>query len=100
VGLPIGVRAVKSGSQPDWYMSVADGLLRVMPGWEVAFRDHTPALDNLIPLATGVGFFLWVSFKRIPNGAFVEVYEPLSQEQLHVLAQHEQYKPITDKHRN
>ncbi|MBW8818922.1 MAG: ubiquinol-cytochrome c reductase cytochrome b subunit, partial [Streptomyces sp.] len=31
---------------------------------------------------------------RMPNGEFVEVHEPLSQEQLHVLTQHEQYKPI------
>ncbi|MDH6212871.1 hypothetical protein M2283_000150 [Streptomyces pseudovenezuelae] len=32
--------------------------------------------------------------KRMPNGEFVEVHEPLSQEQLHALVQHEQYKPI------
>jgi ubiquinol-cytochrome c reductase cytochrome b subunit len=32
--------------------------------------------------------------KRLPNGEFVEVHEPLSQEQLHVLTQHEQYRPI------
>jgi ubiquinol-cytochrome c reductase cytochrome b subunit len=32
--------------------------------------------------------------KRLPDGEFIEVHEPLSQEQLHVLTQHEQYKPI------
>jgi ubiquinol-cytochrome c reductase cytochrome b subunit len=32
--------------------------------------------------------------KRLPNGEFIEVHEPLGQEQLHVLTQHEQYKPI------
>ncbi|NJP99773.1 cytochrome bc1 complex cytochrome b subunit [Streptomyces zingiberis] len=32
--------------------------------------------------------------KRLPHGEFVEVHEPLSQEQLHTLTQHEQRKPI------
>jgi ubiquinol-cytochrome c reductase cytochrome b subunit len=49
---------VSAGSQPDWYMGVADGLLRVMPGWEIALWGHTLALDNFIPLFVGVGFFL------------------------------------------
>ncbi|MFF3466662.1 cytochrome bc1 complex cytochrome b subunit [Streptomyces sp. NPDC001984] len=49
---------VSAGSQPDWYMGVADGMLRVMPGWEISAWGHTLALDNLIPLAAGVGFFL------------------------------------------
>ncbi|MCZ7413857.1 MULTISPECIES: cytochrome bc1 complex cytochrome b subunit [unclassified Streptomyces] len=31
--------------------------------------------------------------KRLPHGEFVEVHEPLSQEQLHLLTQHEQMKP-------
>lgn len=32
--------------------------------------------------------------KRLPHGEFIEVHEPLSQEQLHTLTQHEQYKPV------
>ncbi|WP_406431262.1 cytochrome b N-terminal domain-containing protein [Streptomyces sp. NBC_00631] len=195
---PYRVDQVSAGSQPDWYMGVADGLLRVMPGWEVDFWGHTLALDNLIPLVAGVGFFLamgaypfieswvtgddreqhlldrprnrpartalgvaWISFyvvsligaandiiatrfhlgvesvtwavriglfvvpvaayavakrcalglqrrdrdkvlhgretgviKRLPHGEFVEVHEPLSQAELHLLTQHEQYTPI------
>ncbi|CAL9314854.1 cytochrome bc1 complex cytochrome b subunit [Streptomyces sp. SudanB182_2057] len=31
--------------------------------------------------------------KRLPHGEFIEVHEPLSQEQLHTLTAHEQYKP-------
>ncbi|MED7826080.1 cytochrome bc complex cytochrome b subunit [Streptomyces chiangmaiensis] len=196
---PYRADQVSAGSQPDWYMGVADGLLRVMPGWEVDFWGHTLALDNLIPLTVGVGLFLvmgaypfieawvtdddreqhildrprnrpvrtalgvaWLSFylvaligaandiiathfdvsvesvswavriglfvaplaafavtkrvalglqrrdrdkvlhgretgiiKRLPNGEFMEMHEPLSREQLHVLTQHEQYTPIT-----
>ncbi|MFC8222844.1 cytochrome bc complex cytochrome b subunit [Streptomyces sp. NPDC057362] len=48
---------VSAGSQPDWYMGVADGLLRVMPGWEISAWGHTLALDNLVPLLVGVGLF-------------------------------------------
>ncbi|MBX7554589.1 ubiquinol-cytochrome c reductase cytochrome b subunit [Streptomyces sp. tea 10] len=195
---PYRADQVSAGSQPDWYMGVADGLLRVMPGWEVTVWGHTLALDNLIPLTTGVGLFLalgaypfveawvtgdkrdrhlldrprnqpvrtalgvaWLSFyavaligaandiiairlhvavesvtwavriglfvvpcaayaltkrcalglqrrdrdivlhgretgiiKRLPHGEFVEVHAPLSQERLHLLTQHDQYKPI------
>lgn len=49
---------VSAGSQPDWYMGVADGLLRVMPGWEIDLWGHTLALDNLLPLLFGVLLFL------------------------------------------
>ncbi|MGW0586164.1 ubiquinol-cytochrome c reductase cytochrome b subunit, partial [Streptomyces sp. NPDC002920] len=31
--------------------------------------------------------------KRLPHGEFTEVHEPLSQEQLHTLTAHEQYRP-------
>lgn len=195
---PYRADQVSAGSQPDWYMGVADGLLRVMPGWEVAVRGHTLALDNLMPLLVGVGLFLalglypfleawvtddvrdhhildrprnrpvrtalgvaWISFylvaligaandiiathfevsvesvtwavriglfvvpgtafaitkrvalglqredrdqvlhgretgiiKRLPDGEFIEVHAPLGPERLHVLTQHEQYRPI------
>jgi len=195
---PYRADQVSAGSQPDWYMGVADGLLRVMPGWEINFWGHTLALDNLIPLTAGVGFFLalgvypfieswvtrdsrdqnlldrprnrpvrtalgvaWLSFyavaligagndiiavrlhvavesvtwavrigllvvpvaaysvtkrwalglqrgdrekvlhgretgivKRLPDGEFVELHEPLGQAQLHLLTQHDQYRPI------
>ncbi|GAA2078825.1 cytochrome bc complex cytochrome b subunit [Streptomyces albiaxialis] len=32
--------------------------------------------------------------KRLPHGEFVEVHEPLSQEQLHTLTAHDQYEPV------
>ncbi|MFJ3799571.1 cytochrome bc complex cytochrome b subunit [Streptomyces sp. NPDC090088] len=49
---------VSADSQPDWYMGVADGFLRIMPGWEIDFWGHTLALDNILPLLTGVLLFL------------------------------------------
>ncbi|MGW2712147.1 cytochrome bc1 complex cytochrome b subunit [Streptomyces sp. NPDC001356] len=189
---------VSAGSQPDWYMGVADGFLRVMPGWEVSFWGHTLALDNFLPLLIGLLLFLamgaypfieswvtdddreqhlldrprnrpvrtalgvaWLSvylvalvgaandliathwrvsvesvtwtvriglfvvpvlaffvtkrvalglqrqdrdkvlhgresgiIKRLPHGEYVEVHEPLTQAQLHVLTAHTQYRPL------
>jgi ubiquinol-cytochrome c reductase cytochrome b subunit len=41
---------VSAGSQPDWYMAFADGLERIMPGWEIRLWGHTLVLDVLIPL--------------------------------------------------
>ncbi|MFC8419286.1 cytochrome bc complex cytochrome b subunit [Streptomyces sp. NPDC057236] len=49
---------VSAGSQPDWYMGVADGLLRVMPGWEPDLWGHTLALDTFLPLLFGALLFL------------------------------------------
>ncbi|WP_069811773.1 cytochrome bc1 complex cytochrome b subunit [Streptomyces sp. TP-A0874] len=190
---------VSTGAQPDWYMGFSEGLIRVMPAWEINFWGHTLALGVAIPLmiifplvllsiaaypfieawVTGdkrehhildrprnapvrtgfgaawiswyfvllvgggndlwathfdlsinaitwfvrVGFFLvpLVTFmvtkricmglqrkdrekvlhgresgiiKRLPHGEFVEVHEPLSQEQLHTLTAHDQPKPF------
>ncbi|MEU3253999.1 cytochrome bc complex cytochrome b subunit [Streptomyces sp. NPDC006997] len=34
------------------------------------------------------------TIKRLPHGEFVEIHEPLSQDQLHTLTAHEQYKPL------
>ncbi|SEF37824.1 ubiquinol-cytochrome c reductase cytochrome b subunit, partial [Amycolatopsis pretoriensis] len=38
---PYNPSQVSAGSQPDWYMGWADGLLRVWPPWEVYLGDHT-----------------------------------------------------------
>ncbi|MFD0314447.1 cytochrome bc1 complex cytochrome b subunit [Streptomyces flavalbus] len=34
------------------------------------------------------------TIKRLPHGEFIEIHEPLSQDQLHTLTAHEQYKPL------
>jgi ubiquinol-cytochrome c reductase cytochrome b subunit len=48
---PYRADQVAAGSQPDWYMGFAEGLLRIMPGWEINFWGHTLALGVFIPLA-------------------------------------------------
>ncbi|MFD7591275.1 cytochrome bc complex cytochrome b subunit [Kitasatospora sp. NPDC059811] len=40
---------VSTDAQPDWYMGFAEGLIRVMPGWEVGLWGHTLNLGVLIP---------------------------------------------------
>ncbi|WP_035805604.1 cytochrome bc1 complex cytochrome b subunit [Kitasatospora mediocidica] len=41
---------VSTDAQPDWYMGFAEGLIRVMPGWEVRAWGHTLNLGVFIPL--------------------------------------------------
>jgi len=187
---------VSTGAQPDWYMGFAEGLVRVMPGWEINAWGHTLVLGVFIPIVAfplvlfAIGFYpfiegwitgdkrehhildrprnaptrtafgvawltayfvmlvgggndLWAThfnlsinsitwfvrigffagpvlafiatkricmglqrrdkdkvlhgretgiIKRLPHGEFVEVHAPLTQEQMHVLTQHEQPK--------
>ncbi|MER5865207.1 cytochrome bc complex cytochrome b subunit [Kitasatospora sp. NPDC002040] len=40
---------VSTDAQPDWYMGFAEGLIRVMPGWEIGLWGHTLNLGILIP---------------------------------------------------
>ena len=41
---------MSTGAQPDWYMGFAEGLIRVMPGWEINLWGHTLVLGVFIPL--------------------------------------------------
>ncbi|WP_330280879.1 cytochrome bc1 complex cytochrome b subunit [Streptomyces sp. NBC_00588] len=41
---------VSTNAQPDWYMGFSEGLIRVMPGWEINAAGHTLNLGVLIPL--------------------------------------------------
>ncbi|MFE2449100.1 cytochrome bc1 complex cytochrome b subunit [Streptomyces melanosporofaciens] len=41
---------VSTGAQPDWYMGFAEGLVRVMPGWEITAWGHTLVLGVFIPI--------------------------------------------------
>jgi ubiquinol-cytochrome c reductase cytochrome b subunit len=52
---PYDPGAISSGSQPDWYMGVLEGSLRIMPGWEYNFLGHTLSLSVLIPAALPLG---------------------------------------------
>ncbi|MFD5742476.1 cytochrome bc complex cytochrome b subunit [Streptomyces massasporeus] len=42
---------VTTGAQPDWYLGFSEGLIRVMPGWEINFWGHTLVLGVFIPFS-------------------------------------------------
>src|SRR6201993_72090 len=65
--------AISSASQPDWYMGLLDGALRIMPPWEVSFLGHTLTLSVLIPFIVPLGVILggaalWPFFERWATG--------------------------------
>ncbi|MCD0481698.1 cytochrome bc complex cytochrome b subunit [Streptacidiphilus sp. ASG 303] len=41
---------VSTDAQPDWYMGFSEGLIRLMPGWEIRAWGHTLNLGVFIPL--------------------------------------------------
>ncbi|MEU8823173.1 ubiquinol-cytochrome c reductase cytochrome b subunit [Streptomyces sp. NPDC048636] len=41
---------VSTDAQPDWYMGFSEGLIRLMPGWEISLWGHTLVLGVFIPL--------------------------------------------------
>ncbi|MET8979853.1 cytochrome bc complex cytochrome b subunit [Streptomyces sp. NPDC004539] len=40
---------VTTGAQPDWYLGFSEGLIRVMPAWEINGWGHTLQLGVFIP---------------------------------------------------
>jgi ubiquinol-cytochrome c reductase cytochrome b subunit len=65
--------AISSASQPDWYMGILEGALRMMPSWEINFLGHTLSLSVLIPglLVIGALFTamaIWPFFEQWATG--------------------------------
>jgi ubiquinol-cytochrome c reductase cytochrome b subunit len=46
---PYNPAEVTAGSQPDWYMGVAEGLMRIFPGWETEILGFTISWNVMIP---------------------------------------------------
>ncbi len=64
---------ISSASQPDFYMGILEGSLRVMPAWEWSFLGHTISFSVLIPAAVPFGLILtgaafWPFFERWATG--------------------------------
>jgi ubiquinol-cytochrome c reductase cytochrome b subunit len=57
---PFNPVAMSAGSQPDFYMGMLEGALRVMPAWQWVFFGHTFAFNVFIPglLPLGLVFTL------------------------------------------
>src|SRR5580700_9827526 len=65
--------AISSASQPDFYMGILEGSLRMMPAWEINFLGHTLSLSVLIPRLLIIGLFftaaaLWPFFEQWATG--------------------------------
>ncbi|HEV2257278.1 MAG TPA: ubiquinol-cytochrome c reductase cytochrome b subunit [Streptosporangiaceae bacterium] len=64
---------ISSASQPDFYMGILEGSLRVMPAWEWNFLGHTISFSVLIPAALPFGLILtgaafWPFFEQWATG--------------------------------
>ncbi len=64
---------ISSASQPDFYMGILEGSLRMMPAWEYNFLGHTLSLSVLIPFALPLGIILggaafWPFFEQWATG--------------------------------
>jgi ubiquinol-cytochrome c reductase cytochrome b subunit len=64
---PYNPSEVTAGSQPDWYMGVPEGLLRIMPGWESHIFGSTISWNILIPgvIMPGVIFTAFIAYPFI-----------------------------------
>ena len=64
---------ISSASQPDFYMGILEGSLRMMPAWEINFLGHTLTMSVLIPFAVPLtvilgGAALWPFFEQWATG--------------------------------
>jgi len=65
--------AISSASQPDFYMGILEGSLRMMPAWETNFLGHTISWSVLLPAAIPLGIIftgagLWPFFEQWATG--------------------------------
>jgi ubiquinol-cytochrome c reductase cytochrome b subunit len=70
---PYSPVAISSASQPDFYMGLLEGSLRIMPAWEVNFLGHTVTFSALIPFVLPLtivlgGAAIWPFFERWATG--------------------------------
>ncbi|MEU1628753.1 ubiquinol-cytochrome c reductase cytochrome b subunit [Streptomyces sp. NPDC020096] len=71
---------VTTDAQPDWYMGFSEGLIRIMPGWEIHFLGHTLELGVFIPLV--VFILVLVAIAVYP---FVESWVTADKREHHLL---------------
>ncbi|MCP9622165.1 cytochrome bc complex cytochrome b subunit [Nocardia otitidiscaviarum] len=68
---PYNPAQVAAGSQPDFYMMWADGMLRLMPPWEIYLGRYTIPGAFWVAAAMGIVFALLVAYpwieKRLSN---------------------------------
>jgi ubiquinol-cytochrome c reductase cytochrome b subunit len=70
---PYSPAAISSASQPDWYLGMLEGALRMMPAWEINVLGHTVTMSVLIPFALPLtiilgGAAIWPWFEAWATG--------------------------------
>ncbi|HMY08279.1 MAG: ubiquinol-cytochrome c reductase cytochrome b subunit [Nocardioidaceae bacterium] len=78
---PYNPAEVTAGSQPDWYMGIAEGLLRIMPGWETNIFGFTISWNIMLP-GQIAPFLLLGSFLAYP---FIEAWVTGDKREHHLL---------------
>ena len=78
---PYDPSKVTAGSQPDWYMGIAEGLLRIMPNWETHLGGHTISWNVLLPGQV----LVFVPFVAIVGWPFLEAWISGDSREHHVL---------------
>jgi ubiquinol-cytochrome c reductase cytochrome b subunit len=58
---PYNPLAISAGSQPDFYMGMLEGALRVMPAWEWVIAGHTFAFNVFVPGLLPLGLIFTVA---------------------------------------
>jgi ubiquinol-cytochrome c reductase cytochrome b subunit len=58
---PYNPLAISAGSQPDFYMGMLEGALRVMPAWEWVIAGHTFAFNVVVPGLLPLGLIFTVA---------------------------------------
>jgi ubiquinol-cytochrome c reductase cytochrome b subunit len=66
---PYDPSPVSAGTQPDWYIGFADGMLRLVPpGWEVVWFNHTYSFNILVIAVVLLVFLGLVAFYPFIEG--------------------------------
>ncbi len=78
---PYNPAEVTAGSQPDWYMGIAEGMLRIMPGWETHIWGKTISWNIMIPGQIGP-FLLFGAVLAYP---FIEAWITGDKREHHLL---------------
>jgi len=70
---PYRASEVSSASQPDWYVMFMDGLVRLMPNWQIYIGNYSipplfwPAVVGLGALTTVPMFYPWIEARRLKD---------------------------------
>jgi ubiquinol-cytochrome c reductase cytochrome b subunit len=78
---PYDPSKVTAGAQPDWYMGIAEGLLRIMPNWETHVWGHTISWNVLLPGQV----LVFVPFVAVVGWPFLEAWVTGDRREHHVL---------------